>query len=60
MFFSEEKNQKTFIPAPAARSQPNPQALGPRLWERRRSKSLLLLFFRKEDLASFDFCLVSL
>jgi hypothetical protein len=53
MFFSEEKNQKTFIPSPAPRSRPNPQAFGPRSWERRRIKSLLLLFFRKEGFACF-------
>jgi hypothetical protein len=44
-FFSEEKKQKTFVPAPADRSRP-----WPRSWERRRNKSLLLLFFRKEGL----------
>jgi hypothetical protein len=38
MFFFEKKNQKTFGPA------------GSRLQE---NKSLLLLFFRKEDLPSF-------
>jgi hypothetical protein len=37
VFFSEEKNQKTFVPAHAAK------------WELRSNKSLLLLFFRKED-----------
>jgi hypothetical protein len=43
MFFSEEKNQKTFTSALAARSRP-----WPRPWERLRDKSLLVLFFRKE------------
>jgi hypothetical protein len=46
MFFSEEKNQKTFASALADRSRPWPDR-----WKRRRNKSLLLLFFRKEDLA---------
>jgi hypothetical protein len=45
LFFSEEKNQKTFTPAPAARSRP-----WPRSWKLRRTKSLLLLFFTKEGL----------
>jgi hypothetical protein len=48
MFFSEEKNQKTFVSARAARSRPWP--------ERGKSagdKSLLVLFFRKEH-ACFD------
>jgi hypothetical protein len=46
MFFSEEKNQKTSIPAlyPAIRPWPA-------TWERRGNKGLLLLFFRKEGLA---------
>jgi hypothetical protein len=46
MFFSEEKNQKTFIPArhPAIRPWPGS-------WERRGNKSLLLLFFRKEEIS---------
>jgi hypothetical protein len=48
MFFSEEKNQKTFIPAPAESSGPRPSGV-----KLRRIKSLLLLFFRKEDLAFF-------
>jgi len=48
MFFSEEKNQKTFIPGlhPSGR-------LNPATWSLRRIKSLLLLFFRKEELAYF-------
>jgi hypothetical protein len=46
MFFSEEKNQKTFISSPLPRSRPWPGCL-----RRRRDKSLLLLFFRKEDLS---------
>jgi hypothetical protein len=45
MFFSEEKNQKTFASPPIPRSRPWPATLS---W--RRHKSLLLLFFRKEDL----------
>jgi hypothetical protein len=45
-FFSEEKNQKTFIPALTDRSgQWPPNAKLP------KDKSLLLLFFRKEGLA---------
>jgi len=46
MFFSEEKNQKTFIPALADGYRPWPASR-----EVRRNKSLLLLFFRKEGLA---------
>jgi hypothetical protein len=45
MFFSEEKNQKTFGSALAQPVRPWPGT-----WERRRDKSLLLLFFRKEEL----------
>jgi hypothetical protein len=45
MFFSEEKNQKTFTSPLAARSRPWPGSLR---WL--RNKSLLLLFFRKEGL----------
>jgi hypothetical protein len=45
MFFSEEKNQKTFIPGLHEYSRPWPQS-----WEGRKNKSLLLLFFRKEGL----------
>jgi hypothetical protein len=44
MFFSAEKNQKTFIPALAQRFGPWP--LNGKL---RENKSLLLLFFRKEE-----------
>jgi hypothetical protein len=44
VFFSEEKKQKTFISAPAARSRP-----WPRTWEWRKNESLLVLFFRKEQ-----------
>jgi hypothetical protein len=44
MFFSEEKNQKTFIPGGGGKMR-----LWPGSWEVRRNKSLLLLFFRKED-----------
>jgi hypothetical protein len=46
MFFSEEKNQKTFCSAQVAPIWP-----GPRMWEQRNNKSLLVLFFRKELLA---------
>jgi hypothetical protein len=42
-FFSEEKKQKTFIPAPAAGSRP-----WPRTWVQRGNKSFLVLFFKKE------------
>jgi hypothetical protein len=45
MFFSEEKNQKTFIPSPVPRYGTWPD--GGRSAEH---KSLLLLFFRKEGL----------
>jgi hypothetical protein len=48
MFFSEEKNQKTFIPAPVERSGPWPPKV-----KLLRNKSLLLLFFRKDGLSSF-------
>ncbi len=44
MFFSEEKNQKTFISLPLPGSRPWPGSIR---W--RRNRSLLLLFFRKED-----------
>jgi hypothetical protein len=44
MFFSEEKNQKTFMPQPVDRS-----GTWPAEGKLRRIKSLLLLFFRKED-----------
>ncbi len=47
MFFSEEKNQKTFTSPPLPRSRPWPGS-----FRGRRNKSLLLLFFRKEGLAS--------
>jgi hypothetical protein len=45
MFFSEEKNQKTFISWLSDACVPWPAR-----WSRRRNESLLLLFFRKEDL----------
>jgi hypothetical protein len=46
VFFSEEKNQKTFASyPPLPRSRPWPACLR---WH--RNKSLLLLFFRKADL----------
>jgi hypothetical protein len=48
MFFSEEKNQKTFVSPLAARSRPWPPDV-----KLRENKSLLLLFFRKEGLALF-------
>jgi hypothetical protein len=49
MFFSEEKNQKTFMswPPQTPRSK---MSVGD--WPQR--KSLLLLFFRKEDLPFFS------
>jgi hypothetical protein len=46
-FFSEEKKQKTFTFPLVARSRPWPGS-----FRRRQNKSLLLLFFRKEGLAS--------
>jgi len=46
VFFSEEKKHKTFVSAPAEISSP-----WPRLWEWRRSKSFLVLFFKKERLS---------
>jgi hypothetical protein len=46
MFFSEEKNQKTFISPPLPRGKPWPACI-----RSTRPKSLLLLFFRKEDLS---------
>jgi hypothetical protein len=42
-FFSEEKNQKTFIPAPA-----EIYVSWPPYGKLLKDKSLLLLFFRKE------------
>jgi len=45
-FFSEEKNQKTFIASLADISGPWPPN-----GKLRRNKSLLLLFFRKEALS---------
>jgi hypothetical protein len=44
MFFSEEKNQKTFTSPPLPRS-----GIWPERGAGARHKSLLLLFFRKED-----------
>jgi tRNA(Leu) C34 or U34 (ribose-2'-O)-methylase TrmL len=49
LFFSEEKNQKTFSPAQAAISRPWPPS-----GKLRRNESLLLLFFRKEDSSLSD------
>jgi hypothetical protein len=46
MFFSEEKNQKTFVPGAADKLRPWPDRGG-----QRRNKSLLVLFFRKELLS---------
>jgi hypothetical protein len=46
MFFSEEKNQKTFISAHADR-----YVIWPDGWENARDKSFLLLFFKKEVLS---------
>jgi hypothetical protein len=43
MFFSEEKNQKTFVCLGQARRR------GSRLGGAVNNKSLLLLFFRKEE-----------
>jgi hypothetical protein len=45
MFFSEEKNQKTFISSLYQFCRPSPGSAS-----LRGRKSLLLLFFRKEDL----------
>jgi hypothetical protein len=45
MFFSEEKNQKTFDPPSVLRFEH-----GPARFRWRRIKSLLVLFFRKEHL----------
>jgi hypothetical protein len=45
MFFSEEKNQKTFTSPPRPRSRPWPVSFR---WH--RNKSFFRLFFRKEDL----------
>jgi len=47
MFFSEEKNQKTFASGAAERYGTWPES-----WNSAGRKSLLLLFFRKEGLAS--------
>jgi hypothetical protein len=44
MFFSEEKNQKTFTSPPLPGSRPWPDGC-----RSAGNKSLLLLFFRKED-----------
>jgi hypothetical protein len=49
VFFSEEKKQKTFASPPLPRSRPWPATCRGRM-----NKSLLLLFFRKEDLSSTD------
>jgi hypothetical protein len=46
MFFSEEKNQKTFVSQQAEAYRPWPGSV-----RQRRRKSLLVLFFRKEHLA---------
>jgi hypothetical protein len=44
VFFSEEKNQKTFVPPLVPISRPWPGCC-----RSDRNKSLLLLFFRKEE-----------
>jgi hypothetical protein len=44
MFFSEEKNQKTFIPAPAAKCRPWPRTL-----ELRGNKSLFASFSSEKE-----------
>jgi hypothetical protein len=46
MFFSEEKNQKTFAPALADASRPWPGCI-----RQRRTQSFLVLFFKKELLS---------
>jgi hypothetical protein len=46
MFFSEEKNQKTFDSAQGYRSRPWPDR-----FNLVKDKSLLVLFFRKERLS---------
>jgi hypothetical protein len=46
VFFSEEKKQKTFIVPVLPRAWPWPLAS-----RKRRNKSLLVLFFRKERLS---------
>jgi hypothetical protein len=46
-FFSEEKNQKTFVPAPAAPCRPGPAACHDR--KPIKDKSLLVVFFREEQ-----------
>jgi hypothetical protein len=50
MFFSEEKNQKTFALAPAAKVG----AMTDKLGIESKNKSLLVLFFRKELLSSAE------
>jgi hypothetical protein len=45
-FFSEEKNQKTFIPPPRPRSKPWPRCLD----RRRKNKVFLLLFLQKKKI----------
>jgi hypothetical protein len=44
-FFSEEKKQKTFVPPQLPTGSPWHGSIG-----KRRNKSLLVLFFRKEHL----------
>jgi hypothetical protein len=51
MFFSEEKNQKTFTSSPAST-----YGTWPDRWRSARNESLLVLFFRKEH-ASLYFSL---
>jgi hypothetical protein len=49
MFFSEEKNQKTVESGLYQRFRPWPES-----WDRLKHKSLLLIFFRKEDFLLFS------
>jgi hypothetical protein len=47
MFFSEEKNQKTFM----AWACPDTSVYGRDIWAGGKSKSFLVLFFKKELLS---------
>jgi hypothetical protein len=49
--FLKKRSKRLLLLAPTARSRPISSALGPRSWAWRGSKSLLVLFFRKERLA---------
>jgi hypothetical protein len=44
MFFSEEKNQKTFVPAPLDKSRPWPDS-----WEGAENKSLFASFSSEKE-----------